>query len=299
MIEQIQHPPALPARPVEGHKGLFGRVLVVGGSAQMIGAPVLAGTAALRLGAGLVRIALPAEVLAAAVAVTPELVGVARPNRAVERWLTTALEAADAVVFGPGLGTGGQQYRMLRTIAAGSKPAVIDADGLNVLAACGRLPEPFTVQAVLTPHPGEMARLAAMVGWNGAVPADEAGRMDIATRAAGVFGQVIVLKGHRTVVADGARVYVNRTGDSSLSKAGTGDVLSGMIGCLLAQKMQPFAAASLAVWLHGRAGELAGRALSRRCVLARDVIDHLPQAVREMEEASASAQGTTAGAPPG
>lgn len=283
MPHDIRHPPPLPPRPAAGHKGLFGRVLVIGGSRRMIGAPVLAGTAALRLGAGLVYIAMPAEALAPAISVTPELVGVVRPPRGAGRWLSDALAAADAVVFGPGLGTGAQQRCLLGRIARRPLPAVIDADGLNVLAAGGSLPR-FASQAVLTPHPGEMARLARLFGWRDGVPEDDAGRLRLAMHAANACGQVIVLKGHRTVVAGDGRAYVNRTGDSSLSKAGTGDVLSGMIGCLLAQKMAPFDAATLAVWLHGRAGELAGETLGRRCVLARDVIDHLPRAVREAEK---------------
>jgi NAD(P)H-hydrate epimerase len=154
---------------------------------------------------------------------------------------------------------------------------------LNLLAAGKRWPGFFKAHAVLTPHPGEMARLAKLFG-RSEVPRDEAGRIEIAMTAANQFGQVVVLKGSQTVVTDGDRVYVNQTGDSSLSKAGTGDVLSGVVGTLLAQKMDRFDAAVAAVWLHGRAGELAGQRLGRRCVLARDVIDSLPAAIREYEQ---------------
>jgi NAD(P)H-hydrate epimerase len=115
------------------------------------------------------------------------------------------------------------------------------------------------------------------------VPTDEAGRIDLAATAAAAWGVVVVLKGHRTVVADGGQAYVNQTGDSSLSKGGSGDVLSGMIGCLLGQKMDHFGAACLAVRLHGRAGELAGEKLGRRSVLSRDVISALPAALAEAE----------------
>jgi NAD(P)H-hydrate epimerase len=110
------------------------------------------------------------------------------------------------------------------------------------------------------------------------VPTDGGGRIEIAIEAAKTFKQVVVLKGHRTVVTDGDRVYVNRTGDSSLSKAGAGDVLSGIIAALLGQKMDRFDAACAGAWLHGKAGELAGKQLGLRSVLARDVIDSLPRA---------------------
>ena len=117
------------------------------------------------------------------------------------------------------------------------------------------------------------------------MPADDEGRIDYAVAAAEAFGQVVVLKGGRTVVTDARRVYLNHTGDSSLSKAGTGDVLSGILGCLLGQKIDRFDAACLAVYLHGRAGELAGEKHGMRSVLARDVIDALPAAIAEYEKA--------------
>jgi NAD(P)H-hydrate epimerase len=162
-------------------------------------------------------------------------------------------------------------------------PAVVDADALNILSAQRRWPATFSLCAVLTPHPGEMSRLAPLLGCQGPVPPDDRGRKALATRAARACGQVVLLKGHRTVVADGRRVYVNHTGDSSLSKAGSGDVLAGILGCLLAQGMEPFDAACLAAHLHGRAGELAGAAMGRRCALARDVIAWLPKAIRQHE----------------
>ena len=161
------------------------------------------------------------------------------------------------------------------------KPTVIDADGLNLLAREKRWPaKAFKAHAVLTPHPGEMKRLARLIG-RSEVPSDDAGRTDIALVAANAFGQVVVLKGHRTVVTDGSRVYVNDTGDSSLSKAGTGDVLSGILGALVAQQMGRFEAACAAVWIHGKAGEIAGSLLGRRCVLASDAINALAEAIRQ------------------
>jgi NAD(P)H-hydrate epimerase len=262
---------------------LFGRVLIVGGSDSMIGAPVLAGTAALRMGAGLVQLAVPRAILAAAISITPELIGLplGAGNAAT---LIQASQLADALVAGPGMGTiPAAKARLLQLIKL-DKPMVLDADALNILASAKKWPGNFNARAILTPHPGEMKRLARLIGSKD-VPGDDDGRMEIARRAARTFGQVVVLKGHRTVVTDGQKVYLNRTGDSSLSKAGTGDVLSGILGTLLAQGMDRFDAACAGVWIHGRAGETAGRSMGRRSVLARDVIDAISQAIREYESA--------------
>ena len=275
--------PVLPARPVDGHKGMFGRVLVVGGNEGMIGAPVMAGTSALRTGAGLVQVAVPRAILSAALSITPELIGLGLGKAAGKDPLLEAAQKADAVVVGPGLGQAPDARGRLTRLVRLEKPMVVDADGLNLLAAGKRWPRFFKANAVLTPHPGEMSRLARLFGQS-QVPTDEQGRIEIAAAAANQFGQVVVLKGNRTVVTDGDRVYVNDTGDSSLSKAGTGDVLSGVVGTLLAQRMERFDAAVAGVWLHGRAGELSGERLGRRCVLAREVIDSLPQSLREYEQ---------------
>lgn len=281
-MECVVDLPGLPPRPVSGHKGTFGRVLVVGGNDGMIGAPVLAGTAALRMGAGLVQIAVPRSILIACLTITPELIGLGLGKAVGKDPLLDAAEKADAVVIGPGLGRTPEAEARLVRLARLPKPMVIDADGLNILAAMKRWPSWFKAHAVLTPHPGEMGRLAKLMG-RAEVPTDDDGRLDIAGAAARSFGQVVVLKGERTVVADGRRAYVNRTGDSTLSKAGTGDVLSGMLGTLLGQGMDRFDAACLAVHLHGRAGELAGKAVGMRCALARDVVDAIAGAVGELE----------------
>ena len=248
----------------------------------MIGAPALAGTAALRMGSGLVQIAMPRSVLAICLSITPELVGLGLGNTPDLKSILEAAEKADAIVIGPGMGQAPvAKTRLLRLVRL-KKPMVIDADGLNLIAAEKKWPTFFKAHAVLTPHPGEMARLAPLIGRT-TVPTDETGRIQIATEAARAFGQIIVLKGHRTVVTDGTRVYVNNTGDSTLSKAGTGDVLSGMIGCLLGQAVERFDAACIAVHLHGMAGEIAGMRLGRRFALAREVIDAVPEAIGSVE----------------
>jgi NAD(P)H-hydrate epimerase len=295
-MQRISIPPSLPERPRSGHKGLFGRLLVVGGNDEMLGAPVMAGTAALRMGAGLVQIAIPQSIVAAALSITPELIALGLGKSAIPTELSEAAAAAKAIVIGPGLGQSHTARDRLMQLIRLEKPMLVDADGLNMLAAGlpsvplqwpvvndPSWPADFKAQAVLTPHPGEMERLGALIGRT-EVPTDDDGRIEIAMEAANSFGQVVVLKGDRTVVTDGQRVYLNRTGDSSLSKAGTGDVLSGVIGTLLAQGEERFDAACIGVHIHGRAGEIAGERLGRRSVLARDVIDSLAAALAEYEK---------------
>lgn len=280
-MEIITDLPQLPPRPVDGHKGMFGRLLIVGGSDEMIGAPVFAGTAALRTGAGLVQIAMPKSVLATALSITPELIGLGLTARGNRRLLEAA-EKADVLVIGPGLGQSAESDERLNQLMRLDKLAVVDADALNFLAKKKSWPAWFKLRAVLTPHPGEMKRLAQLIGQS-SVPSDEAGRIDIAVAAANAFKQIIVLKGYRTVITDGKRVAINHTGNSSLSKAGAGDVLSGIIGTLLAQEMDPFDAAMLGVYLHGRAGEIAGERLGMRSVLANDVVASLSESLRVKE----------------
>jgi ADP-dependent NAD(P)H-hydrate dehydratase len=281
-MQRVTSPPPLPERPKSGHKGLFGRVLIVGGNDEMLGAPVMAGTAALRMGAGLVQVAIPKSILAAALSITPELIALGLGKSATPSELRSAASAAKAIVIGPGLGQSTAARDRLMRLVRLETPMLVDADGLNMLAAGKRWPTFFKSHAVLTPHPGEMKRLGKLIGRN-EVPTDDDRRIDLAIEAANAFGQVIVLKGDRTVVTDGDRVYLNRTGDSSLSKAGTGDVLSGVIGTLLAQGEERFNAACIGVHIHGRAGEIAGEKMGRRSTLARDVIDSLSAALAEYE----------------
>src|SRR5580765_3053103 len=221
-IKRITEPPPLPARPLDGHKGTFGRVLVVGGNDEMIGAPVLAGTAALRMGAGLVQIAVPRTIINACLSITPELIALGL-GKTGKDGLLSAAESADALVVGPGMGQSPESAERLDRLIRIDKPMVLDADGLNLIAKEKKWPASFKARAVLTPHPGEMGRLIKLLAKD-TVPTDDAGRMELARQAATAFGQTVLLKGHRTVVTDGQRIYINQTGDSTLSKAGAGDV---------------------------------------------------------------------------
>jgi ADP-dependent NAD(P)H-hydrate dehydratase len=275
----VATPPPIPPRPADGHKGLFGRVLVIGGHDAMIGAPVMAATAALRCGAGLVQIAMSKSTLLAALTITPELIGLALTPKNLSELRENA-EKADAIAIGPGMGQSADAKERLMAMIELDKPLVIDADGLNILASGKRWPAKFKAKDVLTPHPGEMKRLGKLIGVT-EIPTDDDGRIAVARKAASAFESVVALKGHRTVVTDGERVYINDTGDSSLSKAGAGDVLTGITAAMLALKLDPFDATCIAVNLHGKAGEMAGNKLGMRCVLARDVIDAISDALGE------------------
>lgn len=281
-IEIIPSAPPLIGRPRDGHKGTFGRVLVVGGSSGMFGAPALTGTAALRMGAGLVELAVPAAILPHCIGITPELIGIGLDDAGDPQALLEAASKSDVVAVGPGLGKSSQaEARVMALIAQRDQSMVIDADALNLLAQQAAWPKQFSAHAVLTPHPGEMKRLAKFIGRD-SVPSDRAGRVEVAAELARHTGQVVVLKGAGTVVTDGGRVFINNTGDSSLSKGGTGDVLTGIIASLIAQGMDRFDAAAAGVHLHGLAGQLAGKRLGQRSVLARDVIDAIPVAIAHL-----------------
>jgi NAD(P)H-hydrate epimerase len=245
----------------------------------MGGAPVLCGRAALRMGSGLVQLAVNDLAHTAAIVACPELIGLDDADD-----LNALLEAAmkaDAIAVGPGWGTSATHRRVLLALLKLEANLVVDADALNVLAREKRWPK-ARATLVLTPHPGEMKRLADAFDLGGFDASDDAERARVARKLSALSGCVVLLKGSRTVVVEGSHTYVNTTGDSSLSKAGTGDVLTGMIASLIGQGMSPFDAACLGAHLHGMAGELAGKHLGQRSVLASDVIETLPHVLRKM-----------------
>lgn len=283
--------PALPARPVDGHKGTFGRLLIVAGSEGMIGAAAFAGLSALRGGCGLVYVAAPQAAIASILSVAPELVGIPLRSTRQDRALYQTAEKVDALIIGPGMGVSDESAERLARLVELDKPAVLDADALTLLSR-GRIHRgSIKLRAILTPHPGEMARITSWLKL-GEVPGDEPGRLAIANAVALALKQIVVLKGHHTVITDGVRYRINQTGDSSLAKAGAGDILAGLMGSLLAQGMLPFDAASLAAHLHGQAGELAGQRLGVRSVLASDIIAALSEVLRRHEAAAGSQQST-------
>jgi len=285
---------ALPARPEAGHKGVFGHVLVAAGSRGMTGAAGLAARAAARAGAGLVTVAGPAQLqeLLAAQSKEAMTVAVSGSGDHLEAASADALLALAAerstLVLGPGIGRAESTSTCARTVATRAEvPLVLDADGLF---AFGDEPEPLAARpaaTVLTPHPGEAARL---LGTDTASLGRD--RVSAARRLAERSGAVVVLKGAATVVADPeGRVRVNPTGGPLLATGGTGDVLAGVIGGLLAQGLPALEAATLGTFLHGAAADgLAGR-LGDAGLLASELADALPETARRLAERAAAAPG--------
>lgn len=270
-------------RPPGAHKGSFGRVVVVAGSAGMAGAAALAAWGALCSGAGRVLWAGPESILPIVQNLVPEATALGLPERegalAPEGAgpLLAAVAPGDALVFGPGLRpTAGTREALTRLLELRA-PVVVDADGLNALAEVG--PIAPAAGLVLTPHPKEAARLLG--GETGAVVADPIGS---AERIARAFRGVAVVKGSPTVVHDGERVYINGSGDVSLATGGSGDVLAGVIGALLAQGYSLASAALLGVFVHGRAGELLAERRGRHGTVAGDVARAVGEVFRRLEK---------------
>ncbi|MBC8100524.1 MAG: NAD(P)H-hydrate dehydratase [Armatimonadetes bacterium] len=284
LLDQAQHTlldadtarAALPARPVDGHKGTFGRAIIVAGSAQYSGAAALAAQAAYRSGAGLVTVASP-----------PSVIGVLAAGLHEPTWLPLsddyaalrqALGNCEALLFGPGVGQSTEAMTLLQEILKSEAlpPMVIDADGLTLLGDIGNRWQSLPDMTILTPHPGEMARLC-----NIDTAAVQANRPALALEKAAEWKVIVILKGAHTLIAtpDGKLTYSPFKTDA-LATAGTGDVLAGVIAGLLAQGAAPDRAAVLGVYLQGLAGVLAAQTMgSTRSVIAGDVLRSLPAAL--------------------
>lgn len=267
VVERSMFEALLAPRPRGGHKGTFGHVLVIGGSSGKTGAPAMAGIAALRAGAGLVTVASDERVIPQVAAHAPELMTAVVDD--------AMFDAKTVIAIGPGLGA--RAPELTRRAAETGLPMVVDADALT--PDPGR---PWPPIAILTPHPGEMARLT------GTSTAEiQKNRIGVARDFAGRHRVTLVLKGERTVIAfpDG-RVWINPTGTPALGTGGSGDILTGLTAGLLAQfPASPDQAVAAAVFLHGLAGECAARDLGEKPVIATDILKYLPQALREAARA--------------
>jgi len=286
LVEEARIRPHFARRRRDAHKGSFGHLIVFAGSLGKSGAASLAGRAGLRMGAGLVTVATAAGVLPSIARGTAELMTEPLPETPEKTIAAEALGRAaallkgkDAVLVGPGLTTNPSTGEFVLGLLPKIKvPCVIDADGLNIVAArldvLGRLGAP----AVLTPHPGEFARLAGRS--NEDVVRH---RLELAPEFAAKHGVIVVLKGYRTLIAapDG-RVFVNPTGNPGMATGGTGDVLGGMIAAQIAQKVDPLGAALSAVYAHGLAGDVAADRLGEKALVAGDLIRYLPPALKAL-----------------
>lgn len=272
----------LPARPVDGHKGTFGHLLVMAGSIGKTGAAAMTSEAALRAGCGLVTLACPAEVQPVLAGKLTEVMSAPLPdtdgaaNMLALPVLTDLLVGKQALALGPGMGLGPETTELVRRLVSDcSLPLVLDADGLTALAGhLDVLQQRGSAATILTPHPGEMARLAEIP-----VEAVQANRVVVARDFATRHGVVVVLKGARTVTAlpDG-RVRINDSGHAGMASGGMGDVLTGLAGSLLAQGLEAGSAAVLAVYLHGYAADLLAAKYGNAGLLASDLLAELPAA---------------------
>ncbi len=271
-----------PARNAESHKGDHGRVVLVGGSRGMSGSIALAAMAALRSGSGLVSAIVPDRCLETVAGFDPCLMTLAAPEDRVGRFAITAagfvadrVASVDAIGVGPGMATGPGSRMVVRRLAElGQIPRVFDADALNLIASLDGLAIPGP--AVLTPHPGELQRLT------GVSAGDRGKQIRAAVALAGRLGVVVVLKGAATLVTDGTVRWFNETGNAGMATGGSGDCLTGIITSLLGQRLSPYDAARLGVYVHGLAGDFAAAALSQTAMTAADILRHLPPALSRM-----------------
>lgn len=277
---------SFPKRSLDAHKGDVGRIMIVGGCAgevTMVGAPALAANAALRCGAGLVAVVVPDEIQAAVLALAP--CATARRLNPEPTALAQIIRAfgADVLAVGPGLGDSLTASTLAHLLTSFTGPIVVDADGLNLLASAPPFEMADPARVVLTPHPGEAARLLAGRGITSTTVGDKSpqARRRTALDLVGAYGCAVVLKGRGTVVANRERVYVNESGNAGMASAGTGDVLTGMIAALLGQRMDTLEAAILGTHLHGLAGDFAAEEFGRVALIATDLIEFLPEAIAD------------------
>lgn len=274
----------IPARPADSHKGTFGRVLVIGGSSCMSGAAYFSAKAAYRTGAGLVHILTHEDNRVILQTQLPEAILSTYGEYVDEAKLTAALEKADVIVIGVGLGQSPAAEELVRiTLSRADVPLVIDADAINLIAKNPALLDLASAPIIVTPHLMEMARLCDRT-----VPEIEADKLRYATEVAEQNALICVLKGHESLVVDGSTderaVYVNKSGNSGMATGGSGDVLTGIIAALIGQGMLPSEAAPLGVYIHGLAGDAAAEDLGEYSVMASDIIDHISAVIKDCRE---------------
>jgi len=273
-------------RKVNSHKGDYGHILILAGSSKFSGAALLCAEAALRSGAGLVTLGVPKSINRPLIRVKPrELITLPLPETkegtlslAAFAKLYTLLSNIDVLIIGPGLGRNRSTDALVKKIIRETKlPKVVDADALNSLSDCQDLLKFHKGQLILTPHEREMSRL-----FNIGIEHIKNNRKLVAKKYAKHYNSIIILKGHNSIVTDGLkRCYINRSGNPGMATAGSGDVLSGIAGAFLAQGLNGFEAAKYATYIHGLAGDLAARDKTQMGLIASDIIDRIPDALRK------------------
>lgn len=274
----------LAPREVASHKGNYGRVLIIGGSRGMAGAPALAGKAAQRSGAGLVTLAIPRSIQPTVAAFEPSYMtlglGQADEDFLLADCKAEILAAAanmEVIALGPGLGNDLSTAKLVCDLYQEVRlPMIVDADGLNALAKASRAIQYSGGPRILTPHPGEFQRLLGEPCGN--VTSERARNARMLCRSDNNSRTIVVLKGHQTIVSDSQQYAVNQTGNPGMATGGTGDCLTGVIAGIVAQGLSPWEAARLGAHVHGLAGDLAADELGQTSLIASDLIDYLPAA---------------------
>lgn len=280
-IKELNHESVLsllPDRNPWGHKGTFGKVLLLCGSRGFTGAAYLAAMGALRTGAGLVYLGVPESIYAIEAVKLNEPVVFPLPDRdgklsreAIPEILTR-LPQMDAVLIGCGLGQSQDTQAVVSAVLLNAVcPVVVDADGINVLSRHKDILRGRTCPTILTPHDGEFVRLGGVL---------QEDRMEAAAALARDLNCIVLLKGHRTCITDGQTGYLNTTGNPGMAVGGSGDVLSGMIVALLGQGLAPLEAAACGAWLHGAAGDLCAEELGQYAMLPTDMLSALPRLLK-------------------
>ena len=280
-IRELNHEDVLkilPDRPDWGHKGTFGKVLLLCGSRGFTGAAYLSAMGALRCGAGLVYLGVPESIYAIEAVKLNEPVVFPLQDEAGKLSADAIPEILDklpqmnAVLIGPGLGQSDGTVAVVQAVLENAAcPVVVDADGINLLAQHKDVVRGRTNPTVLTPHDGEFRRLGGVIGED---------RMATAAEMARDLGCIVLLKGHRTCITDGQAGYRNVTGNPGMAVGGSGDVLAGMITALLGQKISPLEAAAAAAWLHGAAGDACAEKLGQYAMLPTDMLEELPRLLK-------------------
>ena len=268
----------LPDRRADAHKGDFGKILLLCGSRGYTGAAYLAAMGALRSGGGLVFLGVPESIYAIEAVKLNEAIVFPLPDedgKLSEMAIPEILERLpkmDAVLIGPGLGQSAGVFRVVKAVLENAScPVVVDADGINVLAAHKDILRGRTNPTILTPHMGEFSRMG------GDVTAD---RQAAAETMAKDLGCILLLKGHQTVITDGSTTYINPTGNPGMAVGGSGDVLAGVITALVGQGIDPLKAAACGAWLHGAAGDLCAEELGQYGMLPSDMLHVLPRLLK-------------------
>lgn len=276
----------IPRRSPESNKGTYGRVFIVSGSIGMTGSGSLSAKAALRTGAGLVYLGIPEKLLSIYAINVPESIQIPLPQdnegvltkESIEI-IASKLENMNVLAIGPGMTSKNDVKEIVNKVLSQCKsPMVIDADGLNVIREERNIFSSLKNTAVITPHPGEMARLTGI-----SIEEIQNNREKIALSYAKKTGVITVLKGNNTVIASpSGEIYINPTGNPGMATAGTGDVLTGIISALIAQTLSPLEAALAGTYIHGTAGDIAAKEKGYHGLIAGDVIENIPMAIKEI-----------------